>query len=273
MGRGNVCEELYFPMPRLFLRGENMTNEQIAKAIQAGESHLIEQLWKQCYPFIRKQARRWKQAWNSRTDVDIEDLTQSGYFAICAAVDGWDASKGLSFLGYLEWCLKTEFATVCSCRTGTEKADPIYSAMRFESPIAGDTEGHTVAEILGAECPELEEIEEKDFREYISKAVREAVAKLPENYGKAVAAHYLEGVPYTTIAESMGVSISRAQQLGQRGLRKIRENRESEELRKLYFGERNLYRGTGYISWKNTGISAPEREAMRLEMLSKKIQQ
>lgn len=250
-----------------------MTNEEIVKAIQAGGMDLMGQLWEQCCPYIRKQAGRWKRAWESRIDVDIDDLVQVGYFAICSAVRGWDANKGCSFMKYLEWFLKTEFAAACSCRTGAERADPIYSAVRFESPVSGDTDGLTVADTLGEECPELDAIEESDFREYIAKAVREAVAKLPENYRKAVEAHFLAGVPYITIAENMGVSISRAQQLGTRGLRKIREDRESEELRKLYFGERNLYRGTGFVSWKETGISQPEREAMRLEMLLNSVQQ
>ena len=145
--------------------------------------------------------------------------------------------------------------------------------MRFESPVSSDPDGLTVADTVGEDCPELEAIEENDFREYIAKVVREAVAKLPENYRKAVETHFLAGVPYTIIAEDMGVSMQRAQQLGQRGLRKIRESRESEELRKLYLGERNLYRGTGFISWRDTGVSQPEREAMRLEMLLNSVQQ
>lgn len=247
-----------------------MTNEEIVKAIQAGESDLIGQLWDQCSPFIRKQAGRWKRAWENRTDIDVDDLVQVGYFAICSAVRGWDADKGSSFLNYLEWYLKTEFATACSCRNTASRADPIYSALRFESSVSGDTDGLTVADTLGEDCPELEAIEEKDYREYIAKVVREAVARLPENYRKAVEAHFLYGEPYTTIAENMGVSKQWAHQLGQCGLRKMREN---AELKKLYFGERNLYRGTGAMSWRDTGMSAPEREVMRLEMLLNSVQQ
>lgn len=247
-----------------------MTNEEIVKAIQAGESDLIGQLWDQCSPFIRKQAARWKRAWENRTDIDVDDLVQVGYFAICSAVRGWDADKGSSFLNYLEWYLKTEFATACSCRNTASRADPIYSALRFESPVSGDSDSLTVADTLGENCPELEAIEEKDYREYIAKVVREAVARLPENYRKAVEGHFLEGMTYTAVAENFGVSMQRAQQLGQLGLRKMREN---AELKKLYFGERNLYRGTGAMSWRATGMSAPEREVMRLEMLLNSVQQ
>ena len=250
-----------------------MTNEEIVKAIQAGETDLIGQLWDQCSPFIRKQAGRWKRAWVDRTDIDVDDLVQVGYFAICSAVRGWNADKGSSFLNYLEWYLKTEFATACSCRNTASRADPIYSALRFESPVSGDTDGLTVADTLGEDCLELEAIEEKDYREYIAKVVREAVARLPENYRKAVEAHFLDGVPYTTIAESMGVSKQWAHQLGQCGLRKMRENTRNAELKKLYFGERNLYQGTGFSAWRDTGISAPEREALRLEMLLSSVQQ
>lgn len=250
-----------------------MTNEEIVKAIQAGEADLIGQLWEQCSPFIRKQAGRWKRAWADRTDIDVDDLVQVGYFAICSAVRGWNADKGSSFLNYLEWFIKTEFATACSCRNTASRADPIYSALRFESPVSGDADGLTVGDTLGEDCPELEAIEEQDYREYIAKVVREAVARLPENYRKAVEAHFLDGVPYTTIAENMGVSKQWAHQLGQCGLRKLRENTKNVELKKLYFGERNLYRGTGAMSWRDTGMSAPEREVMRLEMLLNSVQQ
>ena len=83
----------------------------------------------------------------------------------------------------------------------------------------------------------------------------------------------MEGMTYSTIAENLGVSMQRAQHLGQLGLRKMRENKRNAELKKLYFGERNLYRGTGAMSWRDTGMSAPEREVMRLEMLLNSVQQ
>ena len=250
-----------------------MTNEEIVKAIQAGNMELMGQLWEQCRAYIAKRAYRWKQAWGDRIDIDIDDLVQSGYFAVCNAVKGWEAEKECTFLYYLEWHLKSEFATVCSCRNTANRADPIYSALRFESPVAGTVDDLTVADTLGADCPELEAIEENDFREYTAKVVREAVARLPGKYREAVEAHFLEGIPYITIAENMGVSMQRAQQLGTRGLRKIRENGKNKELRELYFGERNLYQGTGYSTWRDTGMSAPEREVMRLEMLLNSIQQ
>lgn len=250
-----------------------MTNEELVKAIQAGKTELMGQLWEQCSLYIRKQAGRWKRAWESRTDIDVDDLVQVGYFAICSAVRGWDADKGSSFLNYLEWHIKNEFATACSCRNTANRADPIYSALRLESPVPGDVDGLTVADTLGEDCPELEAIEEKDYQEYIAKVVREAVARLPENCQKAVTSHFLEGMTYVAIAETMGVSMQRAQHLGQLGLRKMRENTRNAELKKLYFGERNLYRGTGAMSWRDTGMSAPEREVMRLEMLLNSVQQ
>ncbi len=43
-----------------------MSNEELAVAIQAGDSSLLELLWKQCYGFIRKQARRWANAFEGR---------------------------------------------------------------------------------------------------------------------------------------------------------------------------------------------------------------
>ena len=254
-----------------------MTNEELAAAVKAGREDLITELWEQCENYIRLQASRWERAWKGkRHDFDFDDFFQAGYFALLKAVDKWDPERGKCFIGFLDLCLKTVFAEVAGCRTKAQKKDIMYTSERLESPVPGkrsDGKERTLAETIGGYCEGLEAIEEKDYQECIVKAVREAVARLPENCRKAVEGHFLEGLKYTVIAEELGVTMQRAQQLGQSGLRKMRENPSNSDLKKLYFGERNLYRGTGYTSWRDTGMSAPEREAMRLESLLNSVQQ
>ena len=57
--------------PRPFeKRGEDVTNEELAVAIQDGDSSLSEMLWDQVKGFVWKQARRWAAAWHSRKYFD-----------------------------------------------------------------------------------------------------------------------------------------------------------------------------------------------------------
>lgn len=71
-----------------------MSNEEIALAIQSGDNFLLQQLWEQCKGFIRKEACRWARAFENCPDIDADDLTQSGYFALLDAVQRFDPGKG-----------------------------------------------------------------------------------------------------------------------------------------------------------------------------------
>lgn len=59
-----------------------MSNEEMALAIQAGDNSLILPLWEQCKGLICKEAYRWARAFDSRPEIDVDDLIQSGYFAL-----------------------------------------------------------------------------------------------------------------------------------------------------------------------------------------------
>lgn len=246
-----------------------MTNEELVTAIQGGKDELIETLWEQCYKYIRYHAGRWERAWGRSNVYDIDDLTQAGYFAIRKAVKGWDASRGLSFIGYLNWCMKTEFANVVGCRGSKPGRSPVDNAISLDEPIAGDPDGMTIGETLGEDCEGLHDIEEQDFKAYLGKCVREAVAALPDQKRRAIEAYYFQGIRQKDIAVKMSVSASRAGQLVKEGLKSIRTGEQGAELRELLFGNRNYYKGTGYASWRESGTSQPEREVIYRDEMSR----
>lgn len=240
-----------------------MTNESLATAIQNGQDSFIEQLWLQCYGYIRKQAIRWAAAW-SRTDVDADDLTQSGYFAICAAVEGWDADRGCSFISYLDFCLKTEYAKAVGCRTTAQSKEPIHNSIRFETPVSNDSDGLAIGDKLGADCVELEAADESIYQDQLSSLVREAVAALPDRQQQAIEAHYLQGRSYSEICQDMNCASSYVGQLCKCGLRSLKKGKYHDRLSEMLYGDRNLYRGTGLSAFKDRGSSV-EMEAIRHE--------
>ena len=237
-----------------------MTNEELAVAIQGGDSSLSEVLWDQVKGFVWQQARRWAAAWHSRKYFDADDLAQSGYIAMVNAVQLFAPEEG-TFMTILNYCVLTEFSKVVGCRTKAQRQDPLSDAYSLDEPLGGDPENSlTLADTIEAEEPGFEAVEEAEFRNSLAKAVRDAVAALPDRQRMAVELHYLKGKSYREIADELSVSESRAGQIGQEALKALRKGRYSSTLSEFLYGDRNYYKGTGVGTWKRTGCSAVERE-------------
>lgn len=250
------------------------TNEELAIAIQAGNRKLLTQLWEQCYGFICQQARRWAFAWETRSDFDIDDLTQSGYIALCEAVKGFEIERGYSFISFLALHLKTEFSKVARCRTPAQLKDPLNSAISLDSPAyqnSGEDQEITIGDTIPAYDSGYEAVEEAMHREHIAAVVKEAVYSLPEKQCLAIEAHYLNGKPYHEIAATLQVANSYPGQLIKDGLKGLRKGKYAPILSELLWGDCNYYMHTGYSSWKNSGCSVQERLLIREEYKMRKL--
>ncbi len=67
-----------------------MTNEELVALIQSGERARMGELWEQAERFVSRQAGKRARALNGFGGVTEEDLYQSGYLALVAAVDSFD---------------------------------------------------------------------------------------------------------------------------------------------------------------------------------------
>ena len=244
-----------------------MTNEELAAAIQSGQHEYTLQLWEQCYKFIRKKAYGWLRAWNKRTGYDLDDLTQSGFIALCEAVDKFQEGKG-SFLTILSFTLSSEFASVAGVRTS--KIDPLTRALSLEQPAKGDPDGLTIGDTIAAE-DELEELDERISAEQIADIIWESIKILSEKQHKAIRLHFKNGKTYKEIADLLGCSVGSASQAVRYGLYKLRTGKAAPTLSELYYhGECNPCRNTGLTFFKEKGCSSPEYELLRKEYLFKK---
>jgi len=239
------------------------TNEELAAAVQAGNCDAINQLWVQCYGFIRQHALRWARAWIERSDFDADDLTQCGYIALCEAARGYQAERGSSFLGYLLFHLKTEFAKCAGCRTKAQAAAPLNHAISLDAPVYKDGEGFTtISDTIPCVETGFEAVEDAIYREQVAGIVRAAVADLPERQRIAIEAYYLNGKTYSDAGRALGISCTRAEQVTANGLKKLRTGTHAPTLSELLYGQRNLYRHTGLTSFKESGCSSPEWELL-----------
>jgi len=242
------------------------TNEELVKAIQDGHSEEMPTLWEQCYRFICLQAIRWKRAWENRPGFDLDDLTQSGYFALCEAVQGYEEGRGMNFISYLSYHLKREFSKVTGCYTPAQSKDPLNNATSLDAPINADTDGEiTLGDTLPYEETGFERVEESLYKTYAAGVVREAVKSLPEQQRTAIEEHYFNGKSYEEIGNTMCVAQNTACNYAKKGMEKLRRGRHAPTLAELLWSTRNLYQHTGYTAWKETGCSVQEWYTLRNE--------
>lgn len=79
-----------------------MTNEELVVRIRAGEQHLMGELWEQVEGLIKWKARRIMTILDStgiNSGVEFDDLYQSGYLALVAAVKPIPVEKVLFLPG------------------------------------------------------------------------------------------------------------------------------------------------------------------------------
>lgn len=248
-----------------------MSNEEMALAIQAGDDSLILPLWEQCKGLICKEAHRWERAFESRPEIDVDDLMQSGYFALLNAAQSFkpDPEQG-TFISLLYWTLKGAFADACNVRTRTQQQDPIKSPLRLESPIPGDYDGLELGDTIADQHNGIEEAEEAIYGDYVFETVHKAVDSLEDRQRFCIDMRYFQGKTQKEISELLNVSGQRVQQIERQGLRRIREGQYMPDLSEIYYGSRNYYKGTGFTSYKISGASVQERELLRKERFERR---
>lgn len=255
-----------------------MTNEELVAEIRKGDTEAVEQLWKQCYGYIKKVAIRWAVAWEGRPDFDEEDLMQSAFFALYKAVEDFQEDRGCSFISFLDLKLKTAFSVVCCCRTVKQKKEPLNNALSLDfSPENngngedGDEKGTTLMDLMKDPIRAEDMVEDEIFMQQCSEVIRRELQRLPGKQGKAIESYYLDGKTQGEVAEDLQCSRSYVANLVKDGLNNLKGNATLKSLQEdmNYYNDRNLYRNTGFFSWKRTGSSSQEIEVIRKEEMKK----
>lgn len=208
-----------------------MTNEEMARLIQAGRAEWIPILWER----VRKLAARLASSYYSRhyglcrhAGVTDEDLMQEAYFGFIQAVHSYRPESGYLFTTYLHYPLANCFRNAAGQRTAKDRQEPLQHAMSLNTPT-GEDDSLTLEDMLEDDTvPEsFEQIEITDMQ----RIVREELARLEDDrQQEAIAAHYLRGQTYQVIADRYGVSLGRARQIIQAGILKLRQSRRLREL-------------------------------------------
>lgn len=199
-----------------------MTNEEIVVKIQTGEQHLMGELWERLAGLVKWKAHRIMTILNStgtNCGVEFDDLYQSGYLALVAAVKTYSGGEG-AFSTWLMYYLQTAFAETSGYRTERQKSDPLRHCLSLDAPLGDDADGDTVADLQsdpGSTAP-FESVEQQMYLASLREALDKELSELPPQLEAVIRQRYFNTATFEEIGTAIGVCTSRVQQLEEKAL-------------------------------------------------------
>lgn len=247
-----------------------MSNEELARRIQAGERELLPVLWKQVDRFIGMKARRLYGRLQGRCDAcgcTVDDLMQAGFLALMEAVRAFDPERGYRFLSWMSYPLQNQWNALLNLRTERQRSDPLNSAGSLDEPVSEEeetTKGELIPDPAASEA--FEDAINRDWLRQLREAEEEALQEIPQKSAEVIRDRYFKGLKFEELANQRGVTPERIRQIQVKGLRQLRQPHIAKKLHPFYLHEVETLalRGTGLQAFKHNG-SATERAVETLE--------
>lgn len=245
-----------------------MTNEEYAMRIQAGERELIPQLWNQIERFVCWKANRVINEAALFGGVEFMDLYQSGFLAMCDAVERFKPENGL-FITLFNLCLKTAFAEACGYRTETQKRDPLHTAARLEVPLdGGDANSDTMLDMVPDPSDAYQDADQKIWCEQLHDELETALNSLPAKQGQVLRRRFYDDLSVRECGEAMGCGAAEARKLERKARYTLRWGKASDRLRCFLELRTNYFDNVGPAAFIRTHESGVERQVFRRDELS-----
>lgn len=242
-----------------------MSNEEIAVQIQAGKIELMGELWAGVENLVRWKANRVNNAIGHSAGVDFDDLYQSGYLALVAAVNTYDPTAGGAFSTWLMYHLKNAFAEATGYRTVKGRLDPLNNALSLDRPLDNDTEGASFGELVPdpKAAATMDAVEEALWRRQLHDALESVLAELPEEQSTVLKKRYYDQQTLVGTAQQIGTTAEDVRKLEGMGIKELRHPRLAKKIRPFY--DFDYYGGSGLGAFKSSGMSIQERYLIRKE--------
>ena len=241
-----------------------MSNEELARRIQNGETDLIPTLWEQVQRFIYREAYRRYRATDGLGGVEVDDLVQSGYIALVEAVAYFQPDGEYKFLSYLGNSLKTAFAEAGGYRTS--KRDALNDADSLDAPIAEDNDT-TKGDMLADPVDQYEDAERRIWLEQLRAAMGKAMDELPPEWREVLRRYYWGGESLEEISAATGIHKNNVNNRRNKGLRHLRRNVQRYGLDQFVEDRTPYFARVGVESFNTTHTSAVELAVIRRETL------
>lgn len=244
-----------------------MSNEELVVRIQAGAVELMGQLWEQVEGLVKWKSKRIMTVLEGcpGRGVEFEDLYQSGYLAMVAAVDTYDPAAGGAFSTWLMYHLQHAFAEAAGYHTKKSRQEPLNNCISFDTPLTDDVDSDDLMDVIadpgGQE--EMLSVEENLYQKQLHDSLEAVLASISPQYSEILRQRYYQGLPLAEVGENLGTSYERARQIEIRAIRELRRPRYADRL--LPFYDFDFYSGTSLGAFRYGGMSVQERYISLLE--------
>ncbi len=248
-----------------------MTNEELVKLIQDGQTEYIPQLWDQVYKFICLKAKRRLIGEAAHIKELEDDLVNEAYFDFLRAVERYKFDCGAGFLTYLAYAIKNSFNRVLGRRTNKDKHDIMHSIVSLDAPL-GDAEDITLHDLVADQLSEDDYhfVDDKFFWQDVHELLEEAILNVTSGMVQEAFLTMLhDNCIFSEACRRIEVpedKWSSMQSMHTQGLHKIKrylKGRAWQRCQRTGIDDHIGYRGVGVSAWKRHGFtSIVELEAM-----------
>ncbi len=166
----------------------SISNEELVKRIQAGERHLLADLWKQNTGYIYRIACSQLRPSDGNHYRDIDDLMQEGFLGMARALESYDGS--IPFMKYAQYWIRAFIQR--SITNGRSREDLLAGAASLDMPLA-DSEDICLGDTL-VDNHALQP-EQAVIAYDIGQIVRAKVDSLPQEEHAVINSRWLDGPP------------------------------------------------------------------------------
>lgn len=238
-----------------------MTNEEMAKAAQAGSRTALTELWGAVRPLLFSLAwkfytRQGKERCSTH-GVTLEDLQQEVFFALYDAVQAYKPEKGYLLTTYLSRATENRFK---ACMGIQGKLDALNHADRLERPIPGDEEGREQGDVIPDEKAEaaLFAVDDRQEQEHFHNVLEQALGELSVVQGAVLRHRFTRKHTRKETAEALHITAEAVRREEARALQLLRGKPVVLCLQEEVL-ETAAYHGTGWFSWYFEQGSVEER--------------
>lgn len=239
-----------------------MTNEQLAIAIQQGDTSKTAELWQNSYKWLYKLAYQYYTRLQKRfisSGVTLEDLQQECYFIFLDMVAAFNPDKEYKFTSYADLQIRSRLRILLGIRNGKDIM-PLNSASSFDVDLTG-TDDFTLLDSLESEtaAADFETVEDRIFnRELADTLERMMNDYLTQRQKSVIIGRFYNNMLLRELGEVYGVSADVIRVEENNALKALRRHKRDLQSFKEHYITEHAFNYTSLGSFKERLASSQE---------------
>lgn len=239
-----------------------MTNEQLAIAIQQGDTSKTAELWQNSYKWLYKLAYQYYTRLQKRfisSGVTLEDLQQECYFIFLDMVAAFNPDKEYKFTSYADLQIRNRLRKLLGICNGKDTA-PLNSASSFDVDLTG-TDDFTLLDTLESEtaAADFETVEDRIFnRELADTLERMMNDYLTQRQKSVIIGRFYNNMLLRELGEVYGVSADVIRVEENNALKALRRHKRDLQSFKEHYITEHAFNYTSLGSFKERLASSQE---------------